>query len=60
MESTCLVNQSVLRVKLINPGGATVMVSISGLGTISLTISLAIVNGLTPVARANFRGKLEA
>jgi hypothetical protein len=36
------------------------MVAISGLGTISLTISLAIVNGLTPVARANFRGKLEA
>jgi hypothetical protein len=60
MESTCLVNQSFLRVKLMNPGGATVIVSISGLGAISPTIFSAIVNGLTPVARANFRGKLEA
>jgi hypothetical protein len=47
-------------VKLINPGGAAAILSISGPGTINLVISSAIASGLTPVARANFKGKLEA
>jgi len=46
--------------KLMNPGGATVTLSISAEGLIKPAISLAMARGLVPTARASLREMLEA